>query len=54
MDCELTVLGLVLSSFWPSLGPLAAVGVILGALGGVTAAWLTKRRQAGMTSATEA
>jgi hypothetical protein len=37
--CGWSVLGLVLRSFWPSLGLLAAVGVILGAVGGVTADW---------------
>jgi hypothetical protein len=50
VSCGWTVLGLVLSSSWHSLGLLAAVGVILGAVGGVTAAWLTRRRQAGMTA----
>ena len=45
--CGWSVLGLVLGSFWPSLGLLAAVGVILGVVGGVTAAWLTRGRQAG-------
>jgi hypothetical protein len=54
LNCEWTVLGLVLSSPWLSLGLLAAVGVTLGAVGGVTAAWLTQRRQAGMTAITAA
>jgi hypothetical protein len=48
--CGWWVLGLVLPLFWPSLGLLAAVGVILGAVGGVTAAWLTRGRQAPMTA----
>lgn len=52
--CGWTVLGLVLNSPWLSLGLLAAVGVILGAVGGVTAAWLTRRRQAGMRAIPEA
>ena len=43
--CGWSVLGLVLRSFWPSLGLLAAVGVILGAVGGVTTAWLTRARR---------
>lgn len=52
--CGWSVLGSVLNSFWPSLGLLAAVGVVLGAVGGVTAAWLTRRRQAPMTAIPEA
>jgi hypothetical protein len=40
-----SVLGLVLGSFWPALGLLAAVGVILGAIGGATAAQLTRGSQ---------
>jgi hypothetical protein len=49
-----TVLGLVVSSFWPTLGLLAAVGVVLGAVGGVTAARLTRGSQAPMTVVPEA
>jgi hypothetical protein len=46
VPCGWSVLGLVLSSAWLALGLLAAVGVVLGAVGGVTAAWLTRGRQA--------
>jgi hypothetical protein len=49
-----SVLGLVLSSFWPALGLLAAVGVILGAVGGVTAARLTRGSQVPMTAMPQA
>lgn len=52
--CGWSVLGLVLPSFWPSLGLLAAVGVILGAVGGVTAARFTRGSQAPMTAMPEA
>ena len=44
--CGWSVLGLVLRSSWRSLGLLAAIGVIVGAVGGVTAAWITRGRQA--------
>ena len=46
--------GTLLGSSWPALGLLAAVGVILGAVGGVTAARLTRGSQAAMTAPPEA
>lgn len=52
--CGWSVLGLVLRSSWRSLGLLAAIGVILGAVGGVTAAWLTRGSQTAMTAMPEA
>lgn len=52
--CGWSVLGLVVGSFWPSLGLLTAAGVILGAVGGVTAAWLTRGSQVPMTAMPEA
>lgn len=52
--CGWSVLGLLLGSSWPALGLLAAVGVILGAVGGVTAARLTRGSQAAMTAPPEA
>ena len=51
--CGWSVLGLLLGSFWPALGLLAAVGVIPGVAGGVTAARLTRRSQAPMTAMPE-
>jgi hypothetical protein len=51
--CGWSVLGLVLPSFWPSLGLLTAVGVILGAVGGVTAARLSRGSQAPMMAMPE-
>ena len=49
--CGWSVLGLVLSrSFWPAFGWLAAIGAIVGAVGGVTAAWLTRGRRIPMTA----
>jgi hypothetical protein len=47
--CGQSVLGLRLGSPWRSIGVLAAVGVILGAVGGVIAARLTRGRQVSMT-----
>lgn len=52
--CGWLVLGLVLRSFWPSLGLLAAVGVSLGAMAGVAAARLTPRSQVPITEMPEA
>lgn len=52
--CGWSVLGLVLRSFWPSIGLLAAVGVVVGTVGGVTAARLTRGSQAPMTAMPEA
>ncbi len=49
-----SALGLVLNSSWRSLGLLAAVGVILGALAGVTAARLTRGSRAPMSAMPEA
>ena len=48
--CGRSVLGLRLGSPWRSIGVLAAVGVILGAVGGVISARLTRGRQASMTA----
>jgi hypothetical protein len=48
--CGWSILGLVLRSSWRSLGLLAAIGVILGAVGGATAAWLTRGKQAGISA----
>jgi hypothetical protein len=47
------VLGLVFGLFWPALGLLAAVGVVLGAMGGVTAARFTRGSRDKMTAMPE-
>ena len=49
-----TVLGQVMGSFWPALGLLAVVGVVLGAVGGVIAARRTRGSHAPMTAMPEA
>jgi hypothetical protein len=51
--CGWSFLGMVQTSPWRSLVLLVAVGVILGAVGGVTAAWLTRGSQASSPLRTE-
>jgi hypothetical protein len=56
LECGWSVfgVGLVQRSFWPTFGSLVALGVILGTVGGVTAALLTRGRQAPATAMPEA
>jgi hypothetical protein len=52
IECSWSVLGVgsVQFLFWPTFGLVVALGVILGTAGGVTAAWLTRSRQAPTTA----
>lgn len=55
IECSWAVLGWgsVSLSAWPTFGLVVALGVILGAVGGVTAAWIRGGRQAQMTATVE-
>lgn len=50
LECGWSVLGVGSAQlFWPAFGLVVALGVILGTVGGVTAAWLTRGKHAPMT-----
>ena len=53
-DCGWSVLGLTTSSFWPALGLLAVLGVVLGAVAGVTVARILRGSTAPVAATPEA
>jgi hypothetical protein len=52
LECGWSVFGVGFGELlpWPTFGVVVALGVILGTVGGVTAAWLTRGRHAPMNA----